>query len=257
MKVIILAGGFGTRLSEYTEILPKPMVRIGGKPILWHIMKNFDLYGFNEFYLALGYKSEVIKQYFINYNDMHSNFRVNLKNGEVTQLNNQSDNWVVNLIDTGINSMTGGRLRRIKEYVGNETCMITYGDGLTDLDLEKLLQFHKSHKKLATVTAVRPLARFGELRLENNQVIDFSEKPQLNQGWINGGYFVVEPEFFDFIEGDHTVLEREPLETLAEIGQLMALKHDGYWQCMDTKRDLEALELLWASGNAPWKKWVG
>ena len=223
MKVIILAGGFGTRLSEYTEILPKPMVRIGGKPILWHIMKNFDLYGFNEFYLALGYKSEVIKQYFINYNDMHSNFRVNLKNGEVTQLNNQSDNWVVNLIDTGINSMTGGRLRRIKEYVGNETCMITYGDGLTDLDLEKLLQFHKSHKKLATVTAVRPLARFGELRLENNQVIDFSEKPQLNQGWINGGYFVVEPEFFDFIEGDHTVLEREPLETLAEIGQLMAM----------------------------------
>ena len=253
MKVIILAGGFGTRLSEHTEVIPKPMVTVGGRPILWHIMKTYAHFGHKDFHLALGYKAEVIKEYFLNYRSLNADFTVNLASGEVEPLEIEDIDWRVTLVDTGSESMTGGRVKRMQSFIGNETFMLTYGDGLADIDIDALLKFHKSHGKMVTVSAVHPGARFGELELQKQQVISFKEKPQVTQGWINGGYFVCEPEFFDFIDGDQTILEHEPLEKVATLGELMAYHHDGYWQCMDTKRDRDNLEELWKSNKAPWK----
>ena len=253
MKVIILAGGFGTRLSEHTEVIPKPMVTVGGRPILWHIMKTYDHFGHKDFHLALGYKAEVIKEYFLNYRSLNADFTVNLLSGEVEPLEVEDIDWRVTLVDTGSKSMTGGRVKRMQSYIGNETFMLTYGDGVADIDIDALLKFHKRHGKMVTVSAVHPGARFGELEIQKQQVISFKEKPQLTKGWINGGYFVCEPEFFDFIDGDHTILEHEPLEKVAAMGELMAYHHDGYWQCMDTKRDRDNLEELWKSDLAPWK----
>ncbi|MDK9723639.1 MAG: glucose-1-phosphate cytidylyltransferase [Sterolibacteriaceae bacterium MAG5] len=254
MKVILLAGGFGTRLSEYTDLIPKPMVTVGGRPILWHIMKTYAAYGHKDFYVALGYKAEVVKEYFLNYRALNSDFTVDLGSGAVTPHQADTVDWRVTLVDTGANSMTGGRVRRMKPFVGNETCMLTYGDGVANVDLDALLKFHRSHGKMVTVTAVRPPARFGEMELAGDAVTSFQEKPQLHEGWINGGFFVVEPAFFDLIGGDETILEREPLERAAAMGELRAWRHEGYWQCMDTKRDRDALDDLWSSGKAPWKK---
>ena len=253
MKVIILAGGFGTRLSEYTESIPKPMVTIGGRPILWHIMNTYAYYGHKDFHLALGYKAEVIKEYFLNYSSLDSDFSVDLKNGRVTLHQPSNLDWNVTLVHTGSNSMTGGRVRRLKSYIGDETFLMTYGDGVANIDINELVKFHKQHGKMVTVSAVHPAARFGELQINNGVVESFKEKPQVNQGWINGGYFVMEPSFFELIEGDHTILEKEPLERAAELGELMAYQHHGYWQCMDTKRDRDHLEDLWQTGEAPWQ----
>ena len=254
MKVILLAGGFGTRLSEYTDLIPKPMVTVGGRPILWHIMKTYAAYGHKDFLVALGYKADVVKEYFLNYRALNSDFTVDLGTGSVTPHHADQVDWRITLVDTGASSMTGGRVRRMRPYVGDETCLLTYGDGVSDVDVDALLNFHRSHGKLVTVTAVRPTARFGELELEESRVVAFKEKPQLHEGWINGGYFVIEPGFFDLIEGDETILEREPLERAASLGELRAWRHDGYWQCMDTKRDRDALEDLWSRGCAPWKR---
>ena len=228
MKVIILAGGFGTRLSEFTGLIPKPMVPIGGKPILWHIMKTYAKFNHKDFYLALGYKSEVVKDFFLNYRALNSDFSINLGNGKIDSLQlDESVDWNVTLVNTGEKSMTGGRVKRMQKFIGNETCLITYGDGVSNIDIDELVRFHKGHGKMVTVSAVRPTARFGELEIENNKVISFQEKPQLHDGWINGGYFVVEPSFFDLIKGDETLLEREPLELAAKSGELMAYMHDG------------------------------
>lgn len=253
MKVIILAGGFGTRLSEYTETIPKPMVTVGGRPILWHIMRSYAHFGHKDFYLALGYKAEVIKEYFLHYRSLNADFTVDLSSGMVEPHRAEDTDWRVTLVQTGLESMTGGRVKRLQSFIGNETFMLTYGDGVADVDLGALLEFHKSHGKMVTVSAVRPSARFGELEMQDQQVITFQEKPQTGQGWINGGYFIIEPEFFDLIEGDEMILEREPLEKAASMGELMAYQHDGYWQCMDTKRDRDHLEELWAKDRAPWK----
>jgi glucose-1-phosphate cytidylyltransferase len=252
MKVILLAGGFGTRLSEFTDLIPKPMVPIGGKPILWHIMNTYAHYGHKDFYVALGYKSEIVKDYFLNYRSLNSDFTIDLSSGEINPHQIDSTDWNVTLVNTGELSMTGGRVKRMQSFIGNETCMLTYGDGIADVNVSDLLEFHKSHGKLVTVTAVRPTARFGELEMEGNKVLSFKEKPQLHNGWINGGYFIFEPSFFDLIDGDEMLLEREPLERAAEAGELMAYHHDGFWQCMDTKRDHELLEDLWKK-DAPWK----
>ena len=254
MKIILLAGGFGTRLSEYTESLPKPMVTIGGKPILWHIMKYYAHYGHNQFYVALGYKAEMIKEFFLHYRTINADFTVNLKTGDVIPHQQDEVDWKVTLLDTGLRSMTGGRVKRMKPYISNETCLMTYGDGVSDVDLDQLIAFHQNHGKMVTVTAVHPGARFGELEMREDQVTFFQEKPQTGQGWINGGYFVLEPEFFDLIEEDQTILEREPLERVAQMGELMAFRHNGFWQCMDTKRDHINLEEFWRSGKAPWKR---
>ena len=252
MKVIILAGGFGTRLAEYTEVIPKPMVQIGGKPILWHIMNSYAHFDHKDFYVALGYKAEVVKEYFLNYHSKNSDFSVDLASGEITTHQPTSIDWNLTLVDTGKGSMTGGRVKRMQSYIGNETFMLTYGDGVSNVDINKLINFHKSHGKMVTVSAVRPAARFGELEINTNkQVTSFQEKPQLNNGWIKGGFFVIEPEFFDLIDGDETLLEREPLERAAKAGELMAYKHDDFWHCMDTKRDHELLEDLFVKG-APW-----
>ncbi len=251
MKVIILAGGFGTRLSEYTNVIPKPMVSIGGKPILWHIMNTYAHFGHNDFYIALGYKAELIKDYFLNYRALNADFTVDLDSGDTTHHQVESNNWKVTLVNTGEDSMTGGRVKRMQSYIGNEPFLLTYGDGVADINLEELLSFHKDHGKMVTVSAVRPAARFGELEMNGNKVSNFQEKPQLHEGWINGGYFVINPEFFEFIDGDTTMLEREPLEKATQAGELMAYKHDGFWHCMDTKRDHELLESLWEKG-APW-----
>ena len=253
MKVIILAGGFGTRLAEYTNLIPKPMVEVGGKPILWHIMQSYAYFGHKDFYLALGYKAEVIKEYFLNYRSLNADFSVDLATGKVNFHQVDHVDWKVTLVNTGESSMTGERVKRMKSFIGNETFMLTYGDGLADINLKKLLAFHKEHGKMVTVTAVRPSARFGEIKIKGDNVIDFQEKPQMHEGWINGGYFVIEPDFFDFINGENPLLERGPLETAAKAGELMAYKHESFWQCMDTKRDLELLESLWIRG-APWKK---
>ena len=253
MRVILLAGGFGTRLHEYTEMIPKPMVPIGGKPIMWHIMKHYAHFGHMDFYVALGYKAEVIKEYFLQYRTLNADFTVDLGTGVITPHQLDEVDWKVTLVDTGHSSMTGGRVRRMKPYIENETFLLTYGDGVSNVNLEELVAFHKNHGKLVTVTAVRPGARFGELQLDNLQVTSFQEKPQLGQGWINGGYFVIEPGFFDLIAGDSTILEREPLEQAARMGELMAFKHEGFWQCMDTKRDRDNLEEMWRQGNALWK----
>ncbi len=255
MKVAILAGGVGTRLAEETEVKPKPMVEIGGRPILWHIMQHYSYYGFNNFVIALGYKGEVIKKFMTDYCSLHSNLTVKIRTGEVTMNGGFKPDWTVELIDTGIPTLTGGRIKRLAPYLGNQTFMLTWGDGVSNVDLRKLLAFHRSHGKLATLTAVRPPARFGHLDLDGDRVMEFSEKPQTKEGWINGAYFVLEPGIFDYIEGDDTQWERGPLERLAKDGQLMAYRHEDFWQCMDTLRDKRLLEELWQSGKAPWKIW--
>jgi glucose-1-phosphate cytidylyltransferase len=255
MKTVILCGGLGTRLAEETHLRPKPMVEVGGRPILWHIMKIYEQFGMNDFVLALGYKGESIKDYFLNYHAHMSNLTVHLKSGQVDYNNPTAEDWRVSLIDTGPHTMTGGRLLRLKPQLeSGGTFMLTYGDGVADVDIGALLKFHRSHGRLATVTSVRPAVRFGELTVDNGQVTNFHEKPQAAEGWINGGFFVFEPEIFDFIEGDATLLEREPLEKIARANQLMAYNHSGYWQCMDTIRDKQSLEELWATGKAPWEK---
>jgi len=254
LKVIILAGGYGTRLSEYTETIPKPMVSIGGRPILWHIMRTYAHFGHKDFYLALGYKAEVIKEYFLHYRSLNADFTVDLFTGAVQPHQTDDTDWRVTLVHTGLESMTGGRVKRLRSFVGNEPFLLTYGDGLADVDIDDLVRFHRSHGKMVTVSAVHPGARFGELEMESSHVKSFREKPQTVQGWINGGYFVIEPEFFDLIDGDETVLEREPLEKVAAMGELMAYQHEGFWQCMDTKRDRDLLESLWQKGEAPWRK---
>lgn len=257
MKTVILAGGFGTRLSEETLVRPKPMVEIGGRPIIWHIMHIYESHGFNHFVVACGYKGEVIKEYFRNYFFHESDFGISLKNGACKVINSDTPDMEVELVDTGLNTMTGGRLvsLRKKDVLGRETFMVTYGDGVADVDIRGLVDFHRGHGKLATVTAVRPPARFGGLVIEGDRVKEFTEKPQTGEGWINGGFFVFEPGVMDYISGDETSLEREPLERLARDGQLMAFLHPGFWQPMDTLREKQFLESLWASGKAPWKKW--
>jgi glucose-1-phosphate cytidylyltransferase len=252
MKVIILAGGFGTRLGEYTDLIPKPMVQIGEKPIIWHVMNIYSHFGFSDFILALGYKAEIIKDYFLNFRTLNSDFTINLKTGEYIPLNNSEINWRVSLIDTGLKSMTGGRLLKIKKFLNNEAFMLTYGDGVANININELIRFHRSHGKMVTITAVRPNARFGELNIEDNKVINFQEKPQMTQGWINGGFFVIEPSFLDLIEDESTVLEGHPLELAAKMGELMAFYHSGFWQCMDTKRDKDYLEELTKNNVVPW-----
>ncbi|NMC54499.1 MAG: glucose-1-phosphate cytidylyltransferase [Chloroflexi bacterium] len=255
MKVAILAGGYGTRLAEETEIKPKPMVEIGGRPILWHIMMHYSFFGYNEFVIALGYKGEVIKRYMVEFAHLHSNLTVHTKNGIVQTHEEQSPEWTVDLIDTGVKTQTGGRIKRLKPYIGNETFMLTWGDGVSDVNIPELIRFHRSHGKLATVTAVRPPARYGFMKFSGDQVSEFTEKPQIGEGWINGAYFVLEPEVFDYIDGDDTVWEKQPMERLANEGQLMAYKHNSFWQCMDTLREKHILQNLWDSGEAPWKMW--
>ncbi|HEY2934570.1 MAG TPA: glucose-1-phosphate cytidylyltransferase [Acidobacteriota bacterium] len=255
MKVAILAGGVGTRLAEETEIRPKPMVEIGGQPILWHIMMHYSHYGFKDFVIALGYKGEVIKKYIVDYSSLHSNLTVCLRNGDVRVHDGPHLDWNIELIDTGITTLTGGRIKRLAPYLGNDTFMLTWGDGVSDLNLHDLLAFHRSHGKLATLTAVRPPARFGHLQINGGRVLEFSEKPQTKEGWINGAFFVLEPGVFDFIEGDDTQWEKEPLERLAKDGQLMAYRHTSFWQCMDTLRDKRLLENFWQDGTAPWRIW--
>ena len=254
MKIVLLAGGLGTRLSEETVLKPKPMVEIGGMPILWHIMKIYSQYNFNNFFICLGYKAEVIKEFFLNYKLHKSDMSINLTSGIVKYENDLSENWDVNLIDTGLNTLTGGRLLRLKKYLSKgETFMLTYGDGVANVNIEKLLHFHKKHGKSATLTAVRPPARFGSIITDDNNFIkEFKEKPQIGEGWINGGYFVFNYEIFDYLTNDDTILEREPLETLAKNGELAAYKHDGFWQCMDTIRDRDNLNEMWSNGNALW-----
>ncbi len=256
MKVAILAGGYGSRLAEETEVKPKPMVEIGGHPILWHIMMHYAHYGYDEFIIALGYKGEVIKKYMVDYCSLKNDLKVRLRTGEIEK-NGMSSNpdWTVELVDTGVPTQTGGRIKRLAPYIKNETFMLTWGDGVSNVDLDALLQFHRSHGKLATMTAVRPPARYGHLDLNGSRVLVFSEKPQAEEGWINGAFFVLEPEVFDYIEGDEIVWEREPLERLARDGQLMAYKHYSFWQCMDTLREKHLLEKFWQSGNPPWKIW--
>jgi glucose-1-phosphate cytidylyltransferase len=257
MKVVILAGGVGSRLSEETEVRPKPMVEIGGKPILWHIMMHYAHYGHREFVIALGYKGDVIKKYMVDYASLSRDLTVNLKTGEVRLKGDASDEWTVHLVDTGLESQTGGRIKRVAPIVGKETFLLTWGDGVSDINLDELVRFHRRHGKLATLTAVRPTARFGHLELNGNQVVEFSEKPQTKEGWINGAFFVLEPQVFDYIDGDLTHWEKEPLERLAREGQLMAYQHNSFWQCMDTLREKKYLENLWQSGSAPWKTWEG
>ena len=256
MKVGILAGGYGTRLAEETEVKPKPMVEIGGRPILWHIMMHYSCYGHNQFVIALGYKGEYIKRYMVDYCSLNSNMTINLKSGSVDLHDRDGiQDWTIELIDTGLHTMTGGRIKRLQPYIGDETFMLTWGDGVSTVDLEKLLAFHRNHGRLITMTAVRPPARYGHLEFDGDRIHEFTEKPQTAEGWINGAFFVAEPQVFDYIEGDETQFEKEPLERLAAEGELMAYKHDGFWQCMDTRRDKYVLEKLWDSGEAPWKIW--
>ena len=255
MKTVILAGGFGTRLSEETSVLPKPMVEIGGRPILWHIMKMYSSYGYNDFVICLGYKGYIIKEFFMNYFLLHSDLHIDLEKNSMEVLNNMVEPWKITLLDTGQETMTGGRIKRIKEYVGDETFFLTYGDGLSDVDFSDLLTFHKSQKVAATLTAVQPPGRYGAFTLESEKISSFREKPRGDSAWINGGFFVLEPEIFNYIESDSTVWEREPMERLAHDGKLAAYKHEKFWQSMDSLRDKNVLEEIWDSGNAPWKKW--
>jgi glucose-1-phosphate cytidylyltransferase len=257
VKIVILAGGLGTRLAEETTVRPKPMVEIGGFPILWHIMNGYAHHGFNDFIVALGYKGELIKDYFLRYRLLAANMTVDLATGKIKSFSAPPEDWKVHLVDTGHNTLTGGRLHRLEPLLrSKKTFMATYGDGVSNVDLKKLLEFHRKHKKLATVTAVRPPARFGTMEFDGDRVVDFKEKPQTDGGWINGGFFVFEPRVFDYLSGDQTVLEAAPLEKLARDGQLMAYKHDDFWQCMDTVRDRNSLEELWQSGKPPWKTWA-
>jgi glucose-1-phosphate cytidylyltransferase len=256
MKVVILAGGKGTRLAEETSVRPKPMVEIGGKPILWHIMRIYAARGFNDFLVACGYKGEMIKEYFHNFSVHSSDYFIDLASGERTVVNGCGIDWRVGLIDTGMETMTGGRLLRLRKIIGDEPFMVTYGDGLGDINVCALAEFHRSHGKIATVTAVRPPSRFGNLTLNGSTVCEFAEKPQADDGWINGGFFVFNPEIFNYLENDDSILEREPLERLAAERELMAFRHAGFWQPMDTLRERMLLDSLWASGNAPWKLWT-
>lgn len=255
MKVLILAGGFGTRLSEETDIRPKPMVEIGGKPILWHIMKIYSFYGFNDFVILLGYKGYYIKEYFANYYLHQSDVVFDMKTGKMEVLNNHSEPWRVTLLDTGIETMTGGRIKRAKDYIENETFMLTYGDGVSDINIQELLKFHRKSKRKATITAVKPAGRFGALDIDSKLVLEFVEKPAGDGNWINGGFMVCEPEVLDLIEDDNTSFEGYPLQTLAQKRELSAFKHNGFWQCMDTLRDKRYLNELWKSKKAPWKIW--
>jgi glucose-1-phosphate cytidylyltransferase len=255
MKVIILAGGFGTRLAEETDTRPKPMVEIGGRPILWHIMKIYSHYGYNDFLVACGYKGEMIKEYFHNYFIHHSDYFVSLKDGSREVVNATGDDWRIGVIDTGLETQTGGRIRRLSPWIRNESFMVTYGDGVGNIDIDALVDFHRSHGKLATVTAVHPPSRFGSLVLNSDVVDEYLEKPQMGEGWISGGFFVFEPGVLDYLNGDTTILEREPLERLAREKQLMAFTHTNFWQPMDTLREKRLLESLWRSGDAPWKVW--
>lgn len=256
MKVVILAGGFGTRLSEETELKPKPMVEIGGMPILWHIMKIYDAYGFNEFIICCGYKGQAIKEYFINYSKYSSDFTIDLSNDNLYIHKQKSEKWKVTLVDTGLNSMTGGRIKKIKDYIGDQTFMLTYGDGLCDVNINDLLVEHKKNKCLATVTAVKPIGRFGALDVDDDdKVNEFLEKPACEGAWINGGFFVLEPNAIDYIKGDDTVWEKEPLQKLAKDGQLFAYKHRGFWKPMDMLKDKNELEEIWNNGGAPWAIW--
>lgn len=256
MKVVILAGGLGTRLSEATALLPKPLVEVGGRPIIWHIMKLYAAAGFDEFVICCGYKAHMIKSYFVNYFTENYDVTVHLGENRVEFHGSPSERWTVTLVNTGINSMTGGRIKRIAPYVGNETFCVTYGDGVADVNIAEVVEFHKSHGRLATVTAVPSPGRFGILDIDANQsVTRFHEKPDNEMGWINGGFFVVEPGIFDYIDGDDTSWEREPLEGLARDGQLAAFRHRGFWKPMDTLRDQRELESLWREDKAPWKVW--
>lgn len=255
MKVVILAGGLGTRLGEETEVRPKPMVEVGGRPILWHILKQYSHHGFDNFFIALGYKSEYIKRYFLDYAALSGSLRVSPRNNVVETLDRDCEDWHLHLVDTGANTNTGGRIRRLAPHIRGDTFMATYGDGVSDVDLAALLAFHRRHGKIATVTAVRPPARFGGLSFEGDLVKAFFEKPQTGEGWINGGFLVFEPAVLDYIDSDETSLEAHTLERLASIGQLAAFKHSGFWQCMDTRRDMRILEDLWQKGSPPWKVW--
>jgi glucose-1-phosphate cytidylyltransferase len=255
MKVAILAGGMGTRIAEETDIKPKPMVEIGERPILWHIMKHYAAAGFKEFAIALGYKGDYIKRYMLDVGLAESDLTINFHNGDIKRHGSRTPDWTVDLLDTGLNTQTGGRIKRLKSLVNGSRFMLTWGDGVSNVNLHDLLRFHESHGRLATVTAVRPPARFGCMVFDGDRVKEFSEKPQTSEGWINGAFFVLEPGIFDYIEGDQTAWEKEPMEKLAHDGELMAYRHTGFWQCMDTLRDKRLLEELWSSGRAPWKTW--
>lgn len=256
MKVVILAGGMGTRISEETSVIPKPMIEVGGKPILWHIMKIYSHHGFNDFIVCLGYKGYIIKEYFSHYFLHSSDVTIDMKKNKVSVHSTTSEPWKVTLVDTGLETITGGRIKRIKKYIGNEPFLMTYGDGVGQINIRELVRFHRKHKKMATVTAVQPLGRFGSLGIEkSNKVNSFLEKPQGDNNWINAGFFVLESDIFDYIEGDSTHWEKEPLENMAKKGQLMAYKHAGFWKPMDTLRDKLELERLWNANKAPWKVW--
>lgn len=256
MKVVLLAGGYGTRISEESHLKPKPMIEIGEKPILWHIMKEYSHYGFNDFIICAGYKQHMIKEWFANYYlyNCDVTFDFTTQN-HMTVHNNASEPWKVTVVDTGLDTMTGGRIKRIQKYIGNERFMLSYGDGVSDINMQEVLKFHENHGKLATITAVNIGQRFGTMEISGDEITAFREKSDLDGSRINAGYMVMEPEVFDYIEGDSTVFEKEPLQKLSDEGQLMAYRHDGFWQCMDTKREKDKLEELWASGKAPWKTW--
>ena len=251
MKVVILAGGFGSRLFEETENKPKPMVEIGNRPILWHIMMHFFHYGFDDFIIALGYKGESIKRYMLEYSSLNANLSINFKSGKIDTHGGYVPDWQVELVDTGLNTNTGGRIKRLAPLL-DDTFLLAWGDGLSDIDLKALTDFHKTHGRIATIVAVRPPARFGHIEMDGNRVTEFSEKPQTKEGWISGGIFVLEPAVFEYISGDETQWEKDPLQNLAINGELMAYYHDSFWQCMDTLRDRNLLNGLWESGNAPW-----
>lgn len=257
MKVVILAGGLGTRISEESHLKPKPMIEIGDAPILWHIMKLYSYYGFNEFVICCGYKGYMIKEYFADYYLHRSDITFDFSNNnEMIVHSNVAEPWKVTVVDTGLNTQTGGRVKRVQKYIGDEPFMLTYGDGVSNVNLNKLVAFHNKHKKIATITAVQPGGKFGVLEIDNEQnITNFTEKGKEDGGWINGGFMVLEPQVFDYIKGDSTILERKPFETLAEQGELAAFKHKGFWQCMDTQRDKSYLENIWGQGNAPWKMW--
>ncbi len=255
MKAVILAGGRGSRLAEETVLKPKPMTEIGGRPILWHIMRHYAHFGIREFVIALGYRGEEIKRYFLNYRALNSHLTIRLKDGHLQIHDGEMEDWTVHLVDTGLQVSTGGRIKRLAPWLQDGPFLLTYGDGVADIDVNKLLKFHQAEGRLATVTAVRPPARFGGLIFRESAVEEFIEKPQIGEGWINGGFFALEPGVLNYIDGDDSIFEREPLERLAKDGQLSAFKHEGFWQCMDTRRDLELLESLWQT-SAPWKVWA-
>lgn len=256
MKVLLLAGGFGTRLSEETSVVPKPMVEVGGRPMLWHIMKIYSAHGYNDFVVLLGYKGYYIKEFFANYFLHQSDVTIHLDSGKMEIHNNSSEPWKVTLLDTGLNTMTGGRIKRAKDFIGNEPFMLTYGDGVADVDITALVEYHKAHGKKVTMTSIQPEGRFGALEIDADlNVRKFHEKPKGDGAWINGGYFVCQPEVLDYIEGDHTVFEQQPLESLAIEGELKTYKHDGFWKCMDTLRDKMQLNEMWESGKPKWKVW--